>query len=89
MADSTKKGSGTRKPRAPRQKKDDVAAAVEEAVNEAKSVLVEPLNPQAFQMAMQIIDRSDFKGADMASVLNLRRELARVARMDQAPGPRG
>lgn len=41
--------------------------------------LVQALDPKAFQMVMQIIDRADIKGSDAGAIINLRRELVRVA----------
>lgn len=91
MAGTTQKKTTTRRRKVPEKKV--TAEAVGEAINEEAQgepiKLVEPLDPQAFQMVMQVIDKADFKGSDMGNVLLLRRELARVSGITpQAPGPR-
>ena len=43
------------------------------------STLVEPLSEQVFQLLMQIIDNTDFKGREVNQVIAVKLELARVA----------
>lgn len=38
-----------------------------------------PLDKQAFQMVLNIIDASDIKGSDAGNIILLKQELARVA----------
>lgn len=54
-----------------------------EIVQEDK--MVEPLNIEAFKMAMQLIDNADIKGGQAGSVLLLKQELARVAGAKPVP----
>jgi len=54
-----------------------------------QSDMVAKLDPQAFQMVMQIIDKAPCTGADAGAILMLKRELGRVAnaqQQSQAPG---
>lgn len=57
---------------------------IQPKVPEAPSVeMVEPLNQNAFQLIMQIIDNADFKGREVSQVLAVKLELARVAGLRQ------
>lgn len=48
-------------------------------------VLVQPLSEQVFQLLMQIIDNTDFKGREVNQVIAVKLELARVAGLRTAP----
>lgn len=45
---------------------------------------VDPMHPDAYTMAMQIVNAADIKGASAEAIVLLKRELARVA--GQKPG---
>ena len=76
MAGSTKKtpvkGKQTATARA-------VKAAAEKEAQQAP-VMVAPLHPDAFRLAMTIVNRADVKGGDAETIVLLKRELARVVR---------
>jgi hypothetical protein len=57
----------------------------ESTPEEDKRQPVEPLASDAFQMLMELIDNAPFKGKDAIAVLNLKREVVRVAGIEARP----
>jgi len=53
----------------------------------AAAVTVAPLDAQAFQYAINVIDSAPTKGADAGNIIMLKRELARVANIQQSQQP--
>ena len=96
MANTTKK-TPVKKPAT--RKKTPVKEAVEKVIEEGlpqekqteleKSMdMVAKMHPDAFRLAMQIINVADIKGGDAETVVLLKRELARVAGAEQSQRPR-
>lgn len=80
MAGSTKKSAAVNKGVAPKRKV--VAEAVEKATAEGAAQapeMVTPMHPDAYRLAMAIVNRADVKGGDAETIVLLKRELARVS----------
>ena len=73
MAGTTKKTPAKRKPAA---KKPAAEAPVQTPDG---SELVAPMHPDAYKLAMRLINTSDVKGGDAETIVLVKRELARVA----------
>lgn len=78
MANTTRKRAPAKKPAR--------KAPVKKVANdepETKTVMVRPLDQNAFRAAIQLIDSAPITGAQSGTVLMLKRELARVAGIPQ------
>lgn len=80
MAGSTKK-TAAKKVVAPKKTPvaEAVDAAVEEVGEQAAPAMVTPMHPDAYRLAMAIVNRADVKGGDAETIVLLKRELARVS----------
>lgn len=56
---------------------------------EAEQNLVAPMHPDAFKLAMTIVNQADIKGGDAETIVLLKRELARVSGAKPTAAPRG
>lgn len=81
--------ANTPRKKKPAPRKKPVAKAVEEAVKEdaqeaPEPETIAPMHPDAFRLAMTIVNNADIKGGDAETIILLKRELARVS--GQVPG---
>lgn len=77
MAGNTKK---TPAKKAVTPKKSPVPEAVQKAMaGEDAPKMVQAMHPDAFRLAVEIVNRADIKGSDAETIMLLKRELARVA----------
>jgi hypothetical protein len=81
VTESQKKTPAKRSARKPRAKKPapKVDADAKKAEDNKRPEMVAPLNREAFQMVMSIIQNANIKGADVENVIQLKMELMRVA----------
>lgn len=82
MPAATKKKPASRR-KAPVKKPAAKKAAAEEKPEQPEVQMVAPMHPDAFRLAMAIVNAADIKGGDAENVLLLKRELARVAGAQQ------
>lgn len=76
MAGNQKK-TAARKPRM----KPTGKTGAEQAQEQQEPAMVQAMQPQAFQMVMEIIDNATVKGSEAGNVILLKNELCRVAGM--------
>ena len=67
--------------------KQEQDAPVIPEIGKAPTALVAPLDPQAFQYAMRVIDSAPTTGAEAGNIIMLKRELGRVANIQQSQQP--
>lgn len=56
-------------------------------IGQAPAALVAPLDQQAFQYAIKLIDSAPMVGGEAGNIIMLKRELARVAGIQQTQQP--